>query len=719
MNLDVLNPEQREAVVSTDGPLLIFAGAGSGKTRVICYRMAYLIEEKGVEPGEILAVTFTNKAASEMKERVEKLTGLSVASMWVSTFHSAAVRILRRDYPSIGGSRDFTIYDDGDSETLLKNIIRDAGYDPKVEKPALYSAYIGRAKDELQSPDRWIEKTRISQSLAERVHLVYGEYQKRLRAANALDFGDLLVEAVRLLETPEVLERYQDRFRYVLVDEYQDTNTAQSRMIELLAAKRRNLCVVGDDDQSIYEWRGADRRNILTFEKNYPEAKVIVLNRNYRSTQPILDVASNLIGFNTRSREKKLVTDRSDGARPEAINVATEYKEVENIIDEIRRNVRAGEKLADHAVFFRVHAQSRVIEEVMSASGMPYQLLSGVSFYQRSEIKDVMAYLRLIANPRDNLALRRVINNPARGIGETTLARLALAIPEKPFFEALAEVDSIPEIKPGTRSKIAAFRMLILGLAAESKELGIAELLREVLERTKYLEQYNAHDTEEESRIENVRELLSVTQEFQASTLDPSVEAFLERSSLAAEIDNLDPAADAVPLLTLHAAKGLEFKHVFIVGCEESLFPHSRVYNEGSNAALEEERRLAYVGCTRAMDTLRMYFANERRIYGRLVSNLPSRFLKEAGLEVPHARVSRISALTDSILTRTATPTVRVANAALPGAFSEGESVRHHKFGLGIVIHVSESGDDNEVLRIRFPGGVKDLMSRYAQLTKI
>lgn len=748
LDLDELNAAQREAVLAVDGPLLIIAGAGSGKTRVITHRIAHLITNLGIPPHAILAVTFTNKAANEMKERVERLTGLPARSLWVSTFHAAAVRMLRADSEAIGIPRDFAIYDEEDTEKLIREVIRGIGLDPKIDKPSDYAAHIGRAKDELLGPGDWLDRTRLPRGLAERIHDVYSDYQERLRRAHALDFGDLLVAAVRLLEVPEVGARWRSRFRYVMVDEYQDTNIAQCRMMQAISEGHRNLCVVGDDDQSIYEWRGADRRNILEFERLYPDARVVVLAENYRSYQPILDAASHLIAHNPRIREKKLFTSRKGGTPPVVHVAGNEYREAERVIEAIRENTRRGIPLREHAIFYRVHAQTRVLEELLSASGFPYQLLTGLSFYQRMEVKDVMAYLKLVANPADDLALLRVINNPSRGIGETSIRKLATYDERRALFDVLADVEHIldedgkPAIAPATRRKILEFRETILRLRKRSTEVGVSELLGDVLDETRYLTQYDSADSEDAERIGNVRELISVAQEFQSSQENPSLASFLERTALATDVDDMDPNADAVVLSTLHSAKGLEFDHVFIVGCEESIFPHTRAIEEGRAAAMEEERRLAYVGFTRARKTLTLSLAIERRIYGRMLFNTPSRFLVEAGLAVPAARRA---ALADSSFwaprglrapsgaraargvpaapTRTARATSTAPSSPTPvsevGVLSEGDTVEHRKFGRGEVLYVADPGNENEVVQVRFPSGTKSLMSRFAGLTRV
>lgn len=718
---DGLDPAQREAVLCTEGPLLILAGAGSGKTRVICHRLAHLLQE-GIPARAIFTVTFTNKAAGEMVRRVGELSSKTMPGMWVSTFHSAAARMLRRDFAAAGRSGDFTIYDQGDSVQLVKEVMRDLGIDPKLENPRRYVEAISRAKDEMLAPDAFLESTRLRRDHAEKVHAIYLEYQRRLARANALDFGDLLVEAVRLLERPEILERYQDQFRYFMVDEYQDTNHVQYRLVRLLSSATGNLCVVGDDDQSIYEWRGADRRNILSFTSDFPEARIVELYRNYRSTQPILDAASALIARNVRFREKRLFTDQTGGEAPRLWTAATEYDEVERVVAGIRRNCRSGARLSDHAVFYRVHAQSRVIEEQFSAAGMSYQILNGLSFYQRAEIKDVVAYLKLLANSRDDISLKRVINNPARGIGATTLARLDAISGDAGLFALISEGVELDGLRPATRKKIAEFVDLIRELGAAASDVGVAELLRRLLERTGYCLQYDGRDSDDMTRIENVGELVSAADEFQSSSLDPSLSAFLERISLATDVDTYDESADAVTLSTLHSAKGLEFRHVFVVGAEETLFPHVRVMNDDdSSGGLEEERRLAYVGFTRAKETLTLCHAEERRIYGRIVRNRPSRFLVESGI----APTSKSDfAVSDLIVTEWVSAPKAVKKSASEvqpaalGAFSEGDEVKHRKFGVGRILYVSEGGDENEVLQVRFRSGVKNLYAKYANLTK-
>ena len=741
LNLDALNRQQREAVMLTESPLLVIAGAGSGKTRVITYRIAHLIKNLNVSPSSILAVTFTNKAAGEMRDRVEKLTGLSARSMWVSTFHSAALRMLRRDRNALGKSRDFSIFDDGDSETLIKNILKELGIDPKKEKPAEFANTISRAKDELLEPDDWLEISRRPRADAEKMHEVYSRYEASLNKFNALDFGDLIFEAVKLLAVPEVLERYSGQFRYILVDEYQDTNTAQCTFIQKLASRHKNLCVVGDDDQSIYEWRGADRRNILQFENEYPDAKVIVLDQNYRSTQPILNAATSLISHNMRIRDKRLFTKTKGGIKPDVHGVANEYAEAEAIVAKIRENSKNDEKLSDHAIFFRVHAQSRVLEEMLSAYSIPYQLLSGVSFYQRKEIKDVSAYMKLIANNDDGVSFLRVINNPARGIGEASVEKIRTASNGKSLFETCKNVFDIDDLPNSTKLRVDRFVKTIEELTSYSKENNVADLLREILSATGYLSQYDPKDSEDEERIENVRELVSVAEEFQSEGEEPQLNSFLERTALATDVDKLDENADSVILSTLHSAKGLEFAHVYIAGCEETLLPHVHAYRQIDPKELEEERRLTYVGFTRAKKTLDIYYTSERRIYGNLVTNIPSRLIKEAELKaVDYSSAKNMrTRFTNSRFTQAKTklPSLHSANSkkALPihteivsmahstiesktGIFSEGDKVSHRKFGDGEILYVCDSGSENETVQVKFSSGVKTLMTKYARLEK-
>lgn len=721
--LDGLNPEQREAVITTEGPLLVLAGAGSGKTRVICHRLAYILAAGFCGPRNVIAVTFTNKAAGEMKERVSRLTGLDVRSLWVSTFHSAAVRMLRAAGNLVGVKRDFTIYDEGDSEALVKRIIKDRGWDPREEKPRHYAELISRAKDDALDPDDWLEKTFLHRAVAEKIYEVYREYEKRLARAGALDFGSLLLRAVKLLRHPEGKRRFGERFQYVMVDEYQDTNAVQYEMVRLLAAAHGNVCVVGDDDQAIYEWRGANRANILAFEKTFPKAKVITLTRNYRSTQGILDAASHLIGNNTRLREKKLRAERGSGSVPRLIRARNEYDEAEQVVRAIRTNLKAGAAKKDHAVFYRVHALSRVLEEVLSASGIEYQLLRGVSFYQRAEIKDVVAYLKLLVNPDDDGSFLRICNKPARGFGAKTLERLVAAATERnlSLMAYLRKCGEDRENRPAQRKKEAAFVEMLDELQSLLKKESVSIVVREVLERTRYLELYDQNDPEDLQRFENVREFLSAAQDFEESADEPTLAAFLERITLATDADDYDPSADRVVLSTLHAAKGLEFRHVFIVGCEEGLLPHGRALGEEADAEMEEERRLAYVGMTRAKDTLTMSYAFERRMYGQIQARTRSRFLSEAGIDDTSDWGGTERETRSFFVGRTPATLSGSRDTGIVGCgvLSEGDSVRHHRFGTGVVLYVAESGDENEVVQIRFKNKVKNLMTKFAHLTRV
>jgi len=640
-----LNPNQCEAVTAGDGPLLILAGAGSGKTRVLTHRIAWLIGERQVNPWNILAVTFTNKAAGEMKERVFRLVGEPARDIWIGTFHAICARILRQDGEKIGIPRDFVVYDDADQISLVKDCMAQLNLDEKQYQPRAVLSLISRAKEELVDV-RNFQQT-YSGHFEEIVFRVYRLYQQQLRASSALDFDDLIMATVRLLEESEsAREFYRGKFRHILVDEYQDINFSQYSFIKLLAKEHRNLTVVGDDDQSIYAWRGADIRLILAFEKDYPEARVIKLEQNYRSTKKILDAAYHIVKNNRSRKDKRLWTENEDGQPIRLFEASDEHDEavfVFNCInDAIRRRVR---KLSDFAVLYRTNAQSRVLEDVLLNFGIPYKIVGGVRFYERREVKDIIAYLRLVQNPNDSVSLKRVINVPARGIGPTSWNRLVEFATGHgiPIMEAMQNVRSIAGITPKIGAAITEFALLIDGLRKDAAEMSVSQIVQAVIDRTRYLKALEQERSlEAQSRIENIKELLSVTAEFEGQSEDPSLAAFLEQVSLVSDVDSLDESADAVTLMTLHSAKGLEFPVVFMVGMEEGVFPHSRSLWEESE--LEEERRLAYVGVTRAREELYLTYALRRSLFGQVQRNSVSRFVREIPrrlfAEMPSARGS-------------------------------------------------------------------------------
>lgn len=753
-----LNPEQREAVLTERGPLLIFAGAGSGKTRVICHRIAYKIAAAGVRPHEVLGVTFTNKAAREMRERVEALVGRPCRDIRLATFHSAAVRILRRHYHEIGGDNDFTIYDEDDQKRLLKELLPSLGIDPKVERSDFFRDRIDRAKDDLLTPDAWYEAQRDLSPQAEKFFAVYREYEKRLHKNRALDFGGLLTETVRLFEeVPDLLDRFRRRFREILVDEFQDTNRAQYALVRLLAGPVEEretgevrpdgagLAVVGDDDQSIYAWRGARVEHILhDFRNDYPGAKVVVLTRNYRSRPPILEAASRLIAHNpSRPREKAeagyLVPVRRGGESVRVVTRETEYEEAEWIAGEVERLARKERRpWSDFAVFYRVHALSRVLEEIFSTRRLPYQIAGGLSFYQRAEVKDLLAYARILVNPADEVSLRRVVG-VTKGLGATSMDHLAAFAESRGITvgEALRRIEEVEKLRGPARRGFARLFLLLNRLRKEmapraeegkrrSDGLGAAGVLREILDRTGYLERYDPNDGDDEARIENCYELISAAEEHEAASDDPSLAAFLENVSLATDVDEWDPTADKVTLASAHAAKGLEFGVVFVAGLEEGLFPHARVYHgvEGDRD-LEEERRLAYVAMTRAKDRLYLCHAETRRLYGDVQSRTRSRFLEEAGLVEAAGGLARAGKGFSESLPVARRP-ARAGRAArsesAPRGLSdddllEGDRVRHRKFGVGVVLGVEGTGKD-AVATVRFRNGTKKLLLRYAGLVR-
>ncbi|WP_135555148.1 DNA helicase PcrA [Paenibacillus cymbidii] len=629
-----LNPPQRQAVETVKGPLLIMAGAGSGKTRVLTHRIAYLIATRTTAPWNILAITFTNKAAREMQDRVEKLVGGPARDIWVSTFHSMCVRILRRDVERIGFSSNFSILDSTDQLSVIRTCMKELNIDTKKFEPKNIQAAMGTAKNELVSPERYEQQT--GDYFQKIVAQVYTLYQRKLKNNNSLDFDDLIMKTIELFKTePEVLERYQDKFQYIHVDEYQDTNRAQYMLCRMLADKHHNICVVGDSDQSIYRWRGADISNILGFEKDYPEATTILLEQNYRSTANILDAANKVIANNTGRKPKNLWTDRGSGDKIKLFQGDSEHEEGYFIAGEIGKNVRGGSsRYDDHAILYRTNAQSRVIEEILIKSDIPYQIVGGIKFYDRKEIKDILAYLRLISNPDDDISLSRIINVPKRGVGDTSVDKIAELAARRNIsaFAALSHLDEL-DITGRTKAALAEFRNMILDLHQMVDYLSVTELTEQMLQRSGYREDLAREKTlEAGARIENIDEFLSVTMEFEKKGEDKSLVAFLTDLALIADIDSMndDPDGDArsaVVLMTMHSAKGLEFPNVFIIGMEEGIFPHSRAFQDEEE--LEEERRLAYVGITRAEKMLFMTCAGTRTIFGRTNSNPPSRFLSE------------------------------------------------------------------------------------------
>lgn len=749
---------QQEAVKKTDGPLLIMAGAGSGKTKVLTHRIAYLMTEKQVAPGNILAITFTNKAAREMKERVEKLLGPAAEDIWISTFHSMCVRILRRDIDRVGINRNFTILDTTDQLSVIKNILKDRNIDPKKFEPRTILGTISSAKNELMNPEQYAKQPLgpYEQQVAE----IYTDYQKRLKKNQALDFDDLIMTTIHLFNrVPEVLEYYQRKFQYIHVDEYQDTNRAQYTLVNLLADRLKNLCVVGDSDQSIYRWRGADIANILSFEKDYPNAEVVLLEQNYRSTKRILEAANRVIDNNIGRKKKNLWTENDEGQKIIHYQADSEKSEAQFVVGKMRELMRQDptRTLGDFAILYRTNAQSRVIEEMLLMSNINYTIVGGTKFYDRKEIKDILAYLRLIANPDDDISLQRIVNVPKRGIGATTVDKIANYATQHDIsiYTALAEVDLIG-VSGRATSQLKEFRALIEGYVQMQEYISVTELVEEVLEKSGYREMLKADKTiESQSRLENIDEFLSVTKNFEEKYDDKSLVAFLTDLALVADIDKLDeedPAQqEGVILMTLHAAKGLEFPVVFLIGMEEGVFPHSRSLFE--EAEMEEERRLAYVGITRAEEQLFITNAQMRTLFGRTNINPPSRFIKEIPEELlespePKEAASRPtpfgggrgasfggSALGGGSAAgrgRAATPasqTARRTTAPSRGLTATGgesldwmvgDKAEHKKWGVGTVVSVKGDGDSKE-LDIAFPSptGIKRLLAKFAPVTKV
>lgn len=739
---DTLNDRQKEAVFQTEGPLLILAGAGSGKTRVLTHRIAYLLEEKGVFPWNILAITFTNKAAMEMKERVEQLVPYDAKDIWVSTFHAACVRILRRNIERLGYNRNFTIYDTDDQKTVIKDICRSMNIDTKQLKERAIMSAISAAKNELITPSEY-EKT-AGDYIAKKIAEVYWAYDKQLCDNNALDFDDLLLKTVQLfVECPDVLERYQERFRYIMVDEYQDTNTVQFRFVSLLAAKYQNLCVVGDDDQSIYKFRGANIKNILNFEQEFLQAHVIKLEQNYRSTGTILQAANAVIKNNKGRKEKTLWTENPKGEKIHIRQFDSGYDEAEYIAAEIRNKVRSdGKSYHDFAVLYRTNAQSRLFEEMFVSRSIPYKLVGGVNFYGRKEIKDILAYLKTIDNGQDDLAVKRIINVPRRGIGLTTINRVQDSAIERGigFYEALGGLDFIPGIGRSA-TKLESFVALIEYFKSRAEKVSLSELMDEILEMTAYIETLEAEGKDDsEDRIENINELISKVADYEkeceAKNEPATLSGFLEEVALVADIDSLEDGADYVVLMTLHGAKGLEFPYVYIAGMEDGLFPG--FLSMESQEDMEEERRLCYVGITRAEKELTLSCAKRRMVRGETQYHRISRFLEEVPPELSETDGRRIeSAAEKSVSPAPAYVQARQLFRQQPFAgvdkvkqsftvtkgeglsYGVGDRVRHIKFGDGTVLDITHGGRDYEV-KVDFDTvGIKKMFAMFAKLKKI
>lgn len=799
--IEMLNDRQREAALCTEGPLLILAGAGSGKTRVITNRIAYLIEDCDVNPWNILAITFTNKAAGEMRQRVDDMVGYGSESIWVATFHSTCVRILRRYIDRIGYDNNFTIYDTDDQKTVMKGICKRLMIDTKQMPERAFLSSISHAKDEMVTPSDMMLDA-MNDFGMQQVAKVYAEYEKELKKSNALDFDDLLLRTVELFKAwPDVLDGYQERFKYIMVDEYQDTNTVQFELIRLLASKYRNICVVGDDDQSIYKFRGANIRNILDFEKVYPDAKVVKLEQNYRSTQNILDAANSVISNNKGRKDKALWTDKGDGSRIHFRQCESGFEEAEYVVDTIIKGKRDGKyDYRDCAVLYRTNAQARLLEEQLILSGIPYDVVGGVNFYARREIKDILAYLKTIDNARDDVAVKRIINVPKRGIGATTINRVQEYANNNDitFYEALKEAENIPSVGKNS-AKLKPFVDMIQVFRSKLPYITLEELVQDILDTTEYIEKMEVDDKEDaKQREENIDELINKVVAYEDDHADEeedeaTLSGFLEEVALVADIDNVNTDSNKVLLMTLHSAKGLEFPHVFITGLEDGLFPGFMSISSDDPSDMEEERRLCYVGITRAMEELTITCARQRMIRGETQYNAPSRFVREIPQELmdfkvpgvklrmsdrfdpsdegytrevfsrkPYAGIPTQASVKPAALSpvnrnanvkpfiasadRTASSTVGQAGGGRPLSLSNGfvkktakpaislgkdistpgvpdyevgDTVRHVKFGEGVVKNIEKGTRDYEVT-VDFKGfGVKKMFAAFAKLKKV
>ncbi len=737
---DTLNEPQKEAILKTEGPLLILAGAGSGKTRVLTHRTAYLIEEKGVNPWNILAITFTNKAAGEMRERISAMVGHGSESIWVSTFHSACVRILRRYIDRIGFDTNFTIYDADDQKSLMKDICKRLQIDTKIYKEKTFLAAISSAKDEMIGVEEFTRNAGVDFALQKQAQ-VYREYQNALKKNNALDFDDLIFQTVELFrKEEEVLDSYQERFRYIMVDEYQDTNTAQFELIHLLAGKYKNLCVVGDDDQSIYKFRGANIYNILNFEKHFPQACVIKLEQNYRSTQNILDAANHVIANNRGRKEKRLWTANGQGEKLVLKQLETSYDEADFVTRDITEKVyKENYNYRDCAILYRTNAQARLFEEKFVVSNIPYKIVGGVNFYARREIKDLLCYLKTIDNARDDLAVRRIINVPKRGIGAASLNKVQIFADANgmSFYDALKKAEEIPGLGRAA-GKIRPFVTFIQAMRSKLDLIGLTDLLNEIIETTGYVEELELEGTEEAAgRIENIDELISKIAAYEEDTQEPTLSGFLEEVALVADIDSLEEDSNYVVLMTLHSAKGLEFPNVYLAGMEDGLFPsYMSIVSDTAMEDLEEERRLAYVGITRAKEHLVITSARQRMIRGETQFNRLSRFVQE----IPSGLFGQEAAPAPKKSTETKNPYRQakdsfkkkpVAVSGLAAAknfgaaekkaldYTEGNRVSHIKFGEGIVTNIVEGGRDYEVTVDFDKAGTKKMFASFAKLKKL
>lgn len=719
--LDRMNDEQKQAVKTTQGPLLIMAGAGSGKTRVLTHRIAYLLDEKDVSPYNVLAITFTNKAAKEMKERISHLVGPEAESIWISTFHSMCVRILRRDIDRIGIERNFTIIDPTDQKSVIKEVLKKENIDSKKYEPRMFIGAISNLKNELKTAED--AEKEANDFYASMVARVYKGYQEKLLRNHALDFDDLIMYTIQLFNRiPEVLEYYQNKFQYIHVDEYQDTNKAQYTLVQLLANKFQNICVVGDSDQSIYGWRGADIKNILSFEEDYPNAQTIYLERNYRSTKTILTAANEVIRNNSERKPKALWTDNTSGGKIQYYEATTERDEAEYVIRQILKKKQEGYNNQDIAILYRTNAQSRVLEETFLKSNIPYTMVGGTKFYDRKEIKDILSYLRLVSNSNDDISFERIINIPKRGIGPSSVQKIAqyASINNLSYFDALGEVDFIGLSKKVTQEG-ADFYEMMNNFMQQQEFLSITELVEQILDKSGYRKMLENEQTlESQSRLENIDEFLSVPRDYEKNTPveEQSLMNFLTDLSLVADVDDADLEA-GVTLMTMHSAKGLEFKIVFIVGMEESIFPHFRSLQSGEEHEMEEERRIAYVAITRAEEQLHVSHATTRSLFGRSQANMKSRFLKE----IPEDLLDGVKPKTSFKTKQTATPKRGFArrvnnNQNSNTTWNVGDKVTHKSWGEGMVSAVNDKNGSVELDIIFQKEGPKRLLAQFAPIEK-